>query len=419
MDDWARDLATQLHRRSEAVTPTEDLPARIHARVDRHHHRRRLLQSSVPALCLLIGAVTFVALVGPGRGTPSSRSAASSAGSSAGSSDSRAPSSAQPSQAAANGEARISAGSSMPGAPVFGQTQKTAGWIPVDYGNVQISVPPGAVIGSGPCPEPSVAVTVHLGRPPAGVFNCPLEQAGVTTVTLEPVPAGASTSGLASRHVHGVTVFLNFGSPAKDAELVPSLGAEVQASGSQASIILGTLTPSPRTVALAGGRAPRVPGSWRRVTFGGLSVAVPASWPVQNATVEGTPCELEPVWESHPVIGSDGRPAVILDAGQPAPPQKLCTAQNTSPIGYDQPVEQPTPGLVINSGSLVPPSGVTSYGRCLAIAGLRACPAHDPEQYGELVLQVQLASGKTDAVVIGMAGNGQTERTVLHSLRPG
>ena len=62
---------------------------------------------------------------------------------------------------------------------------------------------------------------------------------------------------------------------------MPSLGVEAQASGPLASRVLGTFTRSPRAVALAGGRAPGVPRSWHRVTFGGVSVAVPAIWPVR------------------------------------------------------------------------------------------------------------------------------------------
>lgn len=413
MDDLERNLAAQLHRRSEQVTPGDDVPGRIRERVHRRQRQRRVLLGAAPTACLLAAALAFVAVGGSGGGNHPSSSAATSSPPSY----DHAPS-LHSSEAPANG----SAGPQAAGGPAFATQSPAAtgalaraGWIPIDDGNVQISVPPSAVISSGACPSPGAPVTVHLSPPPAGVFNCPFEPVGVTTVTIEPVPAGASTSGLSSSLVRGVTVFHNFGSPGSDTELVPALGVEVQASGPETSAILGTLTTSPRMVALAGGPTPPVPGSWHRVAFGGLSVAVPAPWPVQRATVAGTPCSLEPVWESRPVIGSDGRPAVVLDTGQTSPPQKHCSALTPAPLGDDQPVLQPTPGLVINPGR---PAPGTSYGRCRTIAELRVCPAHDTERYGELVLRVRTPNGKTDTVVIGLTGNGQTARTILYSIRP-
>ena len=302
--------------------------------------------------------------------------------------------------------------------PAFGQSQTTAGWVPVDYGNIQVSVPPEAVIGSNGCPDPSVPVTVHLGRQPAGVLNCPLEPAGGTTVTLESLPAGTPTSGLAAHTVNGIKEFSNFGSPATAQVLVPSLGAEAQASGPLASRVLGTFTRSPRAVALAGGRAPGVPRSWHRVTFGGLSVAVPATWPVQHTTDEGASCEGQPPRETGGVAGAGSRAVVILDAGQaPLPPS--CPAPLPAVAAeLDQPVEPATDVLVIDPGPIGPLSGVTSYGPCISVAGLRICPANDHGQYGELILRIHTTGGKQVAVVIGDAVSGETARTILYSLRP-
>ena len=411
MDDLERDLATQLHRRSEEVAPGEDLPARIRAHVDRHQRRRRLMQSAVPTLCLLIGAVTFIAVVGHGGGTRPSQSAAPSAGSTE-----RVPAE-RPSPAPTSGSnsGAATAGPSIAAtqAPAFGYGPTTAGWVPVDYGNAQVSVPPGAVISSNGCPDPGAPVTVHLGRQPAGVFNCPLEPAGVTVVTLESLPAGWSTSGLAAHAVNGIEEFSKVNDVVEAEELVPSLGVEVQASGPLASRVLGTLTRSPRGVVLAGGRTPRVPRSWHRVTFGGLSVAVPATWPVQHTTDEGTPCERQPPWEPGPVAGAGSQPIVILDAGQG--PLPSCPA--TAPAQVDQPVEPAKDGLVIDPGPVGPLSGATYDGPCTSVAGLRICPVKNPGQSGEFIFRVHTTSGKKVAVVIGDAVSGETARTILHSLR--
>jgi hypothetical protein len=416
MDDLERDLATRLHRRSEEVAPGEDLPARIRAHVDRHQRRRRLMQGAVPTLCLLIGAVTFVAVVGHGSGTRTSSSAAPSApsaGSVAG-----APSTTRPSPAPTSGSSNgaTSAGPAFTQGPAFGVSPTTSGWVPVDYGNVQVSVPAGAVIGSNGCSNSRAPVTVHLGRQPAGVFNCPFEPVGVTTVTLESLPAGTSTSGLAAHTVNGIKEFSRvLGNPDEITELVPSLGVEVQASGPLASRVVGTLTRSPRAVALAGGRAPRVPRSWHRVTFGGLSVAVPVTWPVQHATDEATSCERQAPWELGGVTGAGGRPVVILYAGQSLIPP-LCPVAD--PAEVDQLVEAATDGLVIDPGPIGPLSGATSYGPCISVAGLRICSANEPGQYGELVLRVHTKGGKKVAVVLGDAASGKTARTILYSLRP-
>jgi hypothetical protein len=416
MDDLERDLATQLRRRSEEVTPGEDLPARIRAQVGRHQRRRRLMQTAVPTLGVLIGAVTLVAVVGHGGGTRSSSSAAPSAAPSAGPSHRQAPSTTRLSPAPSNGSSKgaPSAGPSVnTQAPASGFRSTTATWVPINFGDVQVSVPSGAVIGSSGCPDPTATVTIHLGRQPAGVFGCPFEPVGVTTLTLESLPTGRSTSGLAAHTVNGVKVFSNFGSPAAAQELVPSLGVEVQASGPLASRVLGTLTRSPRAVALAGGGTPRAPRSWRRVTFGGLSAAVPSNWTVEHVTDEDASCEPQPPGEPGGVMGDESRPTVILDTGQgPLPP---CPAILAEP---DQPVEQASDGLVIDPGPIGPLSGVTSYSRCISVDRLRICPTNDAGQYGELVLGVHTRSGKKVAVVIGDGMSGETARTILYSLRP-
>ena len=240
---------------------------------------------------------------------------------------------------------------------------------------------------------------------------CPFEPVDVNTVTLESLPPGVSTSGRKSATVNGIKVFeaAGTGPMAVDA-LVPSLGVEVQANGPLATKILGTLSRSARAVALAGGRAPRVPRSWRRITDGGLRVRVPAAWPVHHVTDWGSACQPP----SELTVSSSSQPSVTLDEGKEPPPVPCPLA-----IDADQPIPTPVNGLTIDPGPDGPLSGATSFGPCKSIHGLQVCPARgELEQNGGLVLRVRTPSGATVAVVIGLAGKGKTARTILYSLRP-
>src|SRR5262249_56734418 len=60
--------------------------------------------------------------------------------------------------------------------------------------------------------------------------------------------------------------------------LVPSLRVQVTAVGPEARQVIGTLTRSPRAVALAPGRAFAVPSGWRWHHFGGINFAAPGAW---------------------------------------------------------------------------------------------------------------------------------------------
>jgi hypothetical protein len=418
MDDLERDLATRLHQRSAHVTPGEDLPARIRARVYRRQRQRRFLLTAVPTVCLLVAALTLIAVVAANRThSPQSASAAPSVPSTTSPTGRTPAGSLKPPTQASGGlsSGTQAAGPTMAGnAPDDGSVASTR-WIPVAYGDAQVSVPPGTVTASTPCPDPRAYVTVYLGPRPQGIYNCPLEPTGVTTVTLEALPAGASTSGVAPVTVHGIKVFPSSGnSSAVVTGLVPSLAVQVQVEGPLSSRILGTLARSPLSTVLARGRVPRTPRSWQRLTFGGLSVGAPAHWPVQHVSDWEVPCGAEPPWEMQPLIGVGSQPSVTLDAGADTSLEPKCPAATT---GY-LPAQPPTDGLIVDPGPVGPLASITSYEPCLSIAGLRVCPAQNDGRYGELVLRVTTSSGTTDAVVIGLSGNGSTARRILYSLRP-
>jgi hypothetical protein len=115
---------------------------------------------------------------------------------------------------------------------------------------------------------------------------------------------------------------------------------------------------------------------------------------------------------AQPPLGVVTGPNVTLDAG-------TRTAAEACPdlAGLARPVESPVDGVVVDPGPMGPLAHVTSYGRCRSIAGLHVCPGQ-ADQYAVLVLRVRLPSGAHVAVEIGLAGDGQTARTIFYSLRP-
>ena len=170
-----------------------------------------------------------------------------------------------------------------------------------------------------------------------------------------------------------------------------------------------TLTRSPRSVALAQGPAPSVPSSWRSVTFGGIRLSIPASWPVQKESLFFLTCF------SGPAEGySLAHTSVVLDTDVAVDVHGCFAAPNSAP-----PVRSPSNGLRIDTGPafLSVQTFRFASGRCLDLHGLTACPATSPE-YSILVLRVTVPGrSKPVFVSIGLAGNGMIARTILYSLR--
>lgn len=187
--------------------------------------------------------------------------------------------------------------------------------------------------------------------------------------------------------------------------LAPSLGVEVRASGPLARRILSTITRSPRTVALATGRVLESRSVWHTASFGGLSFAVPQSWPVvrtSNGVGIGNVCVMPGVAlvEEHVLLSTD---LYRVIAG----------------CRYRRPVPQlPRDGFQVDAGrNLVPLPGLAFSTHCLALHRLTVCPATSPA-YSILVLKVVVLGRALPLLVsIGLAGSGMTARAILHSLR--
>ena len=170
-----------------------------------------------------------------------------------------------------------------------------------------------------------------------------------------------------------------------------------------------TLTRSPRSVALAKGPVPSVPSSWRSVTFGGIRLSIPASWPVQKESLFFLTCFSGPA-EGYSLLHA----SVVLDTDVAVDVHGCLATRNSAP-----PLRSPSNGLRIDTGPafLRVQTFRFASGDCLDLRGLTACPATSPD-YSILVLRVTMPGrSKPVFVSIGLAGNGMVARTILYSLR--
>jgi hypothetical protein len=78
-------------------------------------------------------------------------------------------------------------------------------------------------------------------------------------------------------------------------------------------------------------------------------------------------------------------------------------------------IQPPAAGLFVDPGIYGPFEGGDSYGRCLNVNGLTACPT-TTDIYDVLVLDVRVPGSDPVAVGIGLAGNGEIARTILYSM---
>ena len=266
------------------------------------------------------------------------------------------------------------------------------GWVPVAYGNLQISVPPTWIINGG-CSVDGQG-SIYFGTTPKQVCT-----SRSNIVVLRSDDTSLQPDGT-QRSINGIPV--SWLGPENNTLRVPSLHGSVDVFGPLANEVSNTLSASPRAVALASDPAPTIPRSWHRVSVGGLSAAVPRSWPVQR-----------------PVGWSYGCPPTDLTLGQTRVVLTTETVAETAscpPLDYTS-VEAPRDGLVVDASSYGAFGSNQTYGPCIEVNGLSVCPTtSDP--YGVLVASVHVPGRSTPVVVeIGLAGDGMTARTILHSLR--
>lgn len=343
----------------------------------RQHQRRRRLWIVV-AVLVLASALVIGLLASGGSGSAGSRPGASKG---------------------EGGRSQGGSGANRTSArPVVDLAVAPKGWVPVAYGDVQVSVPPNwDVLDAGDCDdgEPAPSDAVYLGSSQAG-GPCNSSESYVWLRT-----ASTKTPPGAAKDINGITVYSRSSSPT--VFHIPSLATLVSGKGPLTERVLHTLSVSPRYVALAKGPIPSVPASWHRVTYGGLSVAVPADWPVVN----------DPQWHSCTSdYESYYREEVVLDSGTADIDVMKCIGfpllDALSTIGKD--------GLTINTG---PYRALSDHfwppGNCIPVNSLTVCPLMFPYSIMPLDVHVQ-GRNQLVEVDIGLAGSGDTARTILYSI---
>jgi hypothetical protein len=295
-----------------------------------------------------------------------------------------------------------------------------ARWVPVDYGDAQLSVPADWYVTLDGCEAPNAPGTMMLQRPSSAATTpgqgspCPIDTApgaGSSGVKVGPIEMSGRFTNPPPVVINGIVVDIAgetacaASGPCPTWYVVPSLGVEIvddENLGDRTPVI-DTLTHSPRAVALASGSVPPVRAGWHLVSFGGISVRVPAQWSVQELSNWTTGCGFEFVMNESGVTFDRGSTSILPS----------CPSQSLG----GQPTQVPKDGLLIDPGMYGPVLPDTAFGTCLNIHELSVCPSvSDP--YGILVAAVHLPGrAQPVAVEIGLAGTGVTARGMLYSLR--
>jgi hypothetical protein len=289
------------------------------------------------------------------------------------------------------------------------------GWVPVDYGDARLSIPSDwTQLGEGwGCPRsPLIGQGVLLVPVGEDATSCPLSNQS-NSVLIEPLQTSESLAKTKSSSViNGIAVYRlrNPGEPVPSEQsenaspqwAVPALGIDLSLNGSLSSRILSTLTYSPRSYVVAPGLAPSVPTSWKRVNFGGVSAAVPGSWPSTTDSDWTEGCE-------SPYNGGLTYEQVMMSTGL-VPVGRSCVSVDGVAAPFD--------GLLIDTGEYGPLYQTSGFDKCFRINDLSECPV-SADLYGTLVLAVHLPGDtKTIAISIGLGEDGQIARTILYSIRP-
>ncbi|MFZ0665562.1 MAG: hypothetical protein WAM97_07385 [Acidimicrobiales bacterium] len=303
-----------------------------------------------------------------------------------------------------------------------------AGWTPVDFGNLQLSVPSSWKISTTPSTTPGCPTTGGGIVVVSGIIG-PACTTQTNSVSIDPVPDKVVTGGHLPGYgrpemINGIKAYPIVGGA--DAPVaghlwaVPSLGVDLTITGPLASRVLHTITYSPRAIALAVGPVAAIPASWRRIHFGGLGIAVPANWPTQEQPQWGSPTGIPSdvtfadLTTSFSPPAIDAKPAVVLDEGQYNPYDECanCWDPPAASAGWDT---APIDGLLVDDGGVGPLSGDPALGGCRSLSGTRVCVV-ESDRYAVLVLSVTYPGSKSVAVEIGLAGNGMVARTILDSI---
>ena len=282
-------------------------------------------------------------------------------------------------------------------APAVARGTTPPGWLPVDFGDAQVSVPAdwGLVSnGESACLQAAGAVILGNGSwcPPTVADAGSPSPRMVSLRTIGPRPPDGY--GSPSLVVDGIPVYTPGVAPVYE---IPLLHVSLSFTGDVPQQVLASLTYSPRAVVLAPDGPTAVPPGWRRVRFAGIRLAVPPTWTVRRQTTSddcGGPR----------TIGNQ----VLLVSGTPG--SASCPAR--------------LPDL--RSVQAVPGVEIDSYGPGVD-QGPASCPGSQRQQGLTVCIDTGASGSTLEADVwgpsgmalfsLGLTGDGLVDRTVFHSLR--
>lgn len=271
------------------------------------------------------------------------------------------------------------------------------GWVPIAYGNVQISVPADWRVGARPCDRAAPGFVV-IGMSTSLATRHPNCKRAPNTAVIQGLPPGKDHTRHRTGQINGIPVLSGLPAPRGYASfLAPTLHAIVTVRGPLANKVLGTLTRSPFSVVLEAGPRLPVPHTWRWHDFGGIRFAAPAQWRTLKSRV------WYPCWAA---INS-------TEAVELVHATRDVAFSCSSFFGGTS----PSRGVVVGAGRYVSSHRPPDYG-CRSLRGLRACFAMpSPGAPLELVVDVP-GRHKPTVVDVGLAGNGVEARTIVESIRP-
>jgi hypothetical protein len=277
------------------------------------------------------------------------------------------------------------------------RTPKTpAGWLPVNYGDAQVSVPASwSLISEGESSCPQTPGAVILGN---GAF-CPpgIDASGSPspiTVSLRSSPSPSTIDEGPPFKVNGISVYAPSVAPDY---VIPALHVVLDLAGDVPPQVLASLSYSPRAVVLAPGSHPSVPPTWRHQRFAGIGFAVPPNWSVRGVRDPRLPCN-GLLFKADRVVLASGAPSI------PSCPNEPPTLQSI----------QAVPGMQLESYGPGPGGPTSCTGLLRTTHGLIICIDTDPVG-GVLEASVSTSRGPV-FVTLGLAGNGQVARTVFNSM---
>jgi hypothetical protein len=273
------------------------------------------------------------------------------------------------------------------------------GWVPVAFGDVQISVPADWRVGSRPCDLAAPGYVVIGTASTSVAARSPRCQHAANVAVIRVLPPNQGRTYRRTGYINGVPL-LGMRPVARGyaSYLAPTLHALISVRGPLSNKVMGALTRSPLSVVLEAGPLIPVPNSWRWHDFLGVSFAAPGSWALVRNGHWGCPYSMASATVVMIPAANTQRlrcPVMVPDAGLATPRSGVVVG-----VGQDRRIKP-------------------AHENCRIVHGLHACYRASPFSGGVLDVEVFLPDRQRATLVkIGLAGSGQIPRTIFESIRP-